>query len=51
LLSAFPAFAAGFIEDLTKKIGPLPRLLATFVAAALGYFLLGAGLARLSIPG
>ncbi|RMC99290.1 glycosyl transferase [Aquitalea palustris] len=50
LLSAFPAFAAGFVEDLTKKIGPLPRLLATFVAAALGYFLLGAGLARLDIP-
>jgi UDP-GlcNAc:undecaprenyl-phosphate/decaprenyl-phosphate GlcNAc-1-phosphate transferase len=50
LLSAFPAFAAGFIEDLTKKIGPLPRLLATFIAAVLGYFLLGAGLVRLDIP-
>lgn len=50
LLSAFPAFAAGFIEDLTKKVGPLPRLLATFIAAGLGYFLIHAGLWRLDLP-
>ncbi|MBX9268122.1 MraY family glycosyltransferase [Chromobacterium violaceum] len=50
LLVALPAFAAGILEDVTKKVGPLPRLLATFVAAVLGYIVLGAGLLRLDIP-
>ncbi|BBH14695.1 glycosyltransferase family 4 protein [Chromobacterium haemolyticum] len=50
LVVALPAFAAGMLEDVTKQVGPLPRLLATFVAAILGYFMLGAGLQRLDIP-
>ncbi|WP_019103400.1 MraY family glycosyltransferase [Chromobacterium haemolyticum] len=50
LLVALPAFAIGMLEDVTKKVGPMPRLLATFVSAGLGYFLLGAGLQRLDIP-
>ncbi|MDF0605476.1 glycosyltransferase [Neisseriaceae bacterium TC5R-5] len=50
-LVAMPAFAAGLFEDLTKRVGPLPRLLATLFAAALGYWLLGAGLHRLDLPG
>ncbi|KIA82250.1 glycosyl transferase [Chromobacterium piscinae] len=50
LVVALPAFGAGICEDVTKKVGPLPRLLATFVAAALGYFVLGASLQRLDIP-
>ena len=50
LLSAFPAFSAGLFEDLTKKIGPLPRLLATFVAAGLGFFLLHGGVTHLDLP-
>ena len=37
---AFPAFIAGFIEDLTKKIGIKVRLIATIFSAILaGYFL------------
>ncbi|MEN3810905.1 glycosyltransferase [Chromobacterium piscinae] len=51
LLVALPAFVAGLVEDLTKKVGPLARLLATFMAAVLGYFALGAGVQRLDIPG
>lgn len=51
LIAALPAFIAGFIEDITKKVGPMPRLLATFVAAGLGFWLLNAGLDRLSLPG
>ncbi|WP_082113679.1 MraY family glycosyltransferase [Chromobacterium vaccinii] len=50
LAVALPAFAVGILEDVTKKVGPLPRLLATFIAAILGYFVLGAGLQRLDIP-
>ncbi|MEO9384706.1 MraY family glycosyltransferase [Chromobacterium phragmitis] len=50
LVVALPAFTAGVLEDMTKKVGPLPRLLATFIAATLGYFVLGAGLLRLDVP-
>lgn len=50
ILASLPAFGAGLIEDMTKKIGPGPRLLATFLAAALAYFLLDVGLSRLDIP-
>lgn len=51
LVAGLPAFAAGLAEDLTKQVGPLPRLLATFVAAAMGFWLLNAGLSRLDVPG
>ncbi|PTU67868.1 glycosyl transferase [Chromobacterium sp. Panama] len=50
LVSSLPAFGAGLVEDVTKKIGPGPRLLATFVAAFIAFFLLNASLARLGIP-
>ncbi len=51
LISGLPAFGAGLIEDVTKKVGPGPRLLATFVAALIAFFLLNASLSRLGIPG
>ncbi|MBX9295215.1 MraY family glycosyltransferase [Chromobacterium piscinae] len=51
LLSSIPAFGAGLIEDMTKKVGPGPRLLATFFAALLAYFTINAGLSRLDIFG
>jgi UDP-GlcNAc:undecaprenyl-phosphate GlcNAc-1-phosphate transferase len=50
LLMALPAFGAGLIEDLTKRVGVTQRLLATFVAALLGYYFLHAGITRLDIP-
>lgn len=51
LVAALPAFFMGVLEDITKKVGPMPRLLATFVAAGLGFLLLKAGLVRLGVPG
>lgn len=51
LAVAQPAFISGLAEDLTKRVGPLSRLLATFLAAALGFWLLDAGLSRLDVPG
>ena len=51
LVAALPAWLAGLLEDMTKRVGPMPRLLATFVAAFLGFWLLKAGLHRLGIPG
>jgi UDP-GlcNAc:undecaprenyl-phosphate GlcNAc-1-phosphate transferase len=50
LLSTIPAFGFGLLEDVTKKIGPLIRLLATFLAAALAFFLNQATLTRIGIP-
>ncbi|MFB0826597.1 glycosyltransferase [Chromobacterium violaceum] len=50
LVVALPAFVVGMLEDVTKKVGPLPRLLATFVAAGLGFFALGASLQRVDVP-
>ncbi|MCD4487449.1 glycosyltransferase, partial [Chromobacterium vaccinii] len=51
LVASIPAFAAGLCEDITKKIGPSPRLLATFIAAFTAYFLINACLKRVDIPG
>jgi UDP-N-acetylmuramyl pentapeptide phosphotransferase/UDP-N-acetylglucosamine-1-phosphate transferase len=50
-LSAVPAFAGGIAEDLTKKVGPLARLLLTMAAGALAAVLVHASLDRLDIPG
>src|SRR5712664_3606039 len=51
LLASLPAFLGGITEDVTKNVGPLPRLLLTMLAAAFGVWLLGAIIPRLDIPG
>lgn len=51
LLCCVPAFASGVVEDLTKRVSPLRRLLATLLAAALGAWLLGAQIKVTAIPG
>jgi len=45
-----PAFGAGLIEDLTKRVSPLARLICTMAAAALAYFLLHIAVTRISVP-
>src|SRR5262249_27656524 len=50
-VSIIPVFLVGLLEDLTKQISPQVRLIASFLAAALAFWLLGAELRRLSIPG
>jgi UDP-N-acetylmuramyl pentapeptide phosphotransferase/UDP-N-acetylglucosamine-1-phosphate transferase len=50
LLCAIPAFGAGLIEDLTKKVSVRTRLLASFVSAALAAWALDATLLRLDTP-
>lgn len=42
LLCALPAFGAGLVEDLTKKVSARARLYATMVSAALAAWVLGA---------
>ena len=51
VFAGLPAFAAGLIEDFTKKVSPGKRLLATAVSAALGAWLLGAMITRTDVPG
>jgi UDP-N-acetylmuramyl pentapeptide phosphotransferase/UDP-N-acetylglucosamine-1-phosphate transferase len=50
LLCAIPAFAAGLVEDLTKKVSVRTRLLASFVSAGLAAWVLDATLLRLDTP-
>ncbi|MFD1559264.1 glycosyltransferase [Paraburkholderia silviterrae] len=45
-----PAFASGLVEDLTKRVSPLARLICTMAAAALAYFVLGIAVTRISVP-
>lgn len=44
------AFGAGLIEDFTKKVSPLQRLLATVAAAALAAWLVGAVIPQTDLP-
>jgi UDP-N-acetylmuramyl pentapeptide phosphotransferase/UDP-N-acetylglucosamine-1-phosphate transferase len=50
LLCAAPVFGAGLVEDLTKKVGPAARLLASIVSALLASWLLGSILPATGIP-
>lgn len=50
ILASSPAFFAGFIEDLTKRVGVSKRLLATACSAILGGLMMGGWLTRLDIP-
>ena len=46
-----PAFVAGLTEDLTKRVGPLIRLVATMGAALIAAYMLGAVVSRVDVPG
>lgn len=50
LLASMPAFLGGLIEDITKKVGVMERLLLTMLAGASAAWLLGAVLPRVDIP-
>ncbi|SAL48331.1 glycosyl transferase family protein [Caballeronia terrestris] len=45
-----PAFFSGLVEDLTKRVSPLVRLVCTMAAAALAYALLDIAVTRISVP-
>jgi len=48
-LCALPAFAAGLAEDMTKRVSPFWRLLATFLAALTASLWLGVVLLRIDV--
>lgn len=49
IVCSIPAFASGLIEDLTKRVRPLARLLFTMLAAALAAFAMDAVITRTGI--
>ncbi|MGZ5106537.1 MAG: MraY family glycosyltransferase, partial [Usitatibacter sp.] len=51
LLCALPAMAAGFAEDLSKRVKASLRLGATMVSAAIAYFVLDGVLGRVDVAG
>lgn len=50
LLAGIPAFAAGLLEDITKKVGVLPRLLATMLSGVLAWYLTGIAMQNTDVP-
>jgi UDP-N-acetylmuramyl pentapeptide phosphotransferase/UDP-N-acetylglucosamine-1-phosphate transferase len=50
LLAGLPALLFGLLEDVTKRVGVLPRLLATMFSGALACLLTGVALTRLDVP-
>lgn len=50
MLAGLPAFAGGIVEDLTKKVGVLERLILTMLSAAMAAWLLDAILTKMEIP-
>ena len=51
LIASLPAFAAGVIEDLTKKVGVKTRLIATMFSGTIAWWLTGYTLNHIDIQG
>lgn len=51
LLAGLPALLCGLLEDVTKRVGVLPRLLATMASGILAWLLCGVALTRVDVPG
>jgi len=51
LFSVAPIFLLGIAEDISKRVSPFWRLLASFLSAGLASWLLGATLPRVGVPG
>lgn len=50
LLAGVPAFFGGLVEDITKKVGVVERLLLTMLSGAVAAWLLGSTLNRIDLP-
>jgi UDP-N-acetylmuramyl pentapeptide phosphotransferase/UDP-N-acetylglucosamine-1-phosphate transferase len=50
LLAGIPALSFGFAEDITKKVGVLPRLLATMGSGVLAWYLTGVAMQNTGFP-
>jgi UDP-N-acetylmuramyl pentapeptide phosphotransferase/UDP-N-acetylglucosamine-1-phosphate transferase len=50
LLAGLPAFLFGLAEDVTKRVGVMPRLLATMASGVLGWWLTGQSITSVDLP-
>jgi UDP-N-acetylmuramyl pentapeptide phosphotransferase/UDP-N-acetylglucosamine-1-phosphate transferase len=50
LLAGVPAFVFGLADDITKKVGVMPRLLATLSSGALAWYLTGIAMQDTGVP-
>ena len=50
ILSAFPVFLGGLLEDITKRVSPKWRLFAGFLSGGLSFFLVSAKVIRVDLP-
>ncbi|RYG07881.1 MAG: glycosyl transferase family 4, partial [Burkholderiales bacterium] len=50
LVAGLPALLCGLLEDVTKRVGVLPRLLATMASGILAWQLSGMALTRVDVP-
>ncbi len=50
VLAGIPAFSFGILEDLTKEVGVIPRLIATMTSGLIACLMTGLALTRLDIP-
>jgi UDP-N-acetylmuramyl pentapeptide phosphotransferase/UDP-N-acetylglucosamine-1-phosphate transferase len=50
LWAAVPAFSSGLLEDLTKRVGPLARLVAAMASGVLAYGLTGVAMQDTGLP-
>jgi len=51
VIASLPAFAAGLLEDLTKQVSALSRLLATMLSGVAAWWLTGYSITHLGIMG
>jgi len=51
LVAGIPAFAAGLLEDITNKVGVLPRLLATMFSGMLAWAITGVAMRNTGVSG
>ena len=51
LLAGMPAFLFGLAEDITKRVGVMPRLLATMVSGLLAWWITDYSLSRVDLLG
>jgi UDP-N-acetylmuramyl pentapeptide phosphotransferase/UDP-N-acetylglucosamine-1-phosphate transferase len=51
ILAGVPAFVFGLLEDLTKRVSVLARLLATMASGVLGWGITGVSVTHVALPG
>ncbi|NDU87900.1 MAG: glycosyl transferase, partial [Ferrovum sp.] len=51
LIASLPAFVFGLLEDVTKRVGVMTRLLATMASGVFAWWLTGTALARVDVWG